>query len=117
MTVEVDDFGINDIIIRMTPDFDNEDRWSGYIDMQIITDNKHTIQKNDFINLMQVASLICSSLPVMEINEDFRNTLCDYVESMVEQDKKDEKKELIKESVNNTTGNIIRVNFKRKEKP
>ena len=117
MTVEVDDFGVNDFIIRMKPEFTEDNRWSGYIDMEVITDNKHTMAKNDYINLMQVTSLICSSLPVMEMNEEFRDTLCNYVESMIEEDMEKEKKDIIKKSIDNTTGNVINVNFKREENP
>ena len=81
MTIEVEDFDVNDIIIRMKPNFTDEGRWDGFIDMDIITDNKKTTEPSDFIQLMQVASLICSALPVMEIDEEFRNTLCDYASS------------------------------------
>tara|TARA_R100001369_G_scaffold27042_1_gene48822 strand:- start:162 stop:515 length:354 start_codon:yes stop_codon:yes gene_type:complete len=117
MTIDVEDFGINDIIIRMKPNFNEESRWNGYIDMDVITDNKNTMVKADYINLMQVSSLICSALPVMEMNEEFRNTLCDYVESMLEEDEINQKKETVKESLTNTVGNIINVNFKREEMP
>jgi len=99
----------------MKPNFSNEGKWDGNIDLDIITDNKHTILKQDYLQLMQVASLVCSSLPMMEIDEEFRNTLCEYVESMIEQDKIEEKKEIIKDSVANTTGNIIKVNFSKGE--
>ena len=111
MTIDVEDFGVNDIIIRMKPNFNEESRWNGYIDMDVITDNKNTMVKADYINLMQVSSLICSALPVMEMNEEFRNTLCDYASSMIEEDDKKYKEEQIKESVASTTGNVIKVNF------
>ena len=55
MTVVVDNFDPNDIIIRMKPNF-KDNKWNGYIDMEIITDNEHTMSKQDFIGLMQVAS-------------------------------------------------------------
>lgn len=115
MTVQVDNFGVNDIILRMKPNFSEEGRWNGFIDMDIITDNENTIVKDDYLQLMQVASLVCSSLPVMEIDEEFRNILCDYVESMVEMEDIEDKKNKVKESVSNTTGNIINVNFKRSD--
>jgi len=99
----------------MKPNFSNEGKWDGNIDLDIITDNKHTILKQDYLQLMQVASLVCSSLPMMEIDEEFRNTLCEYVESMIEEDKIEEKKNIIKDSVANTTGNIIKVNFSKGE--
>ena len=115
MTVQVDDFGVNDIILRMKPNFSEEGSCNGFIDMDIITDNENTIVKDDYLQLMQVASLVCSSLPVMEIDEEFRNILCDYVENMIEMDDIEDKKNKVKESVSNTTGNIINVNFKRSE--
>jgi hypothetical protein len=113
MTIQVDNFDVNDIILRMKPNFSDKGKWNGYIDMEIITDNKHTMHKDDYIQLMQVASLVCSSLPVMEINEEFRDILCDYVESMIEHDDKVEKNDIIKKSIANATGNIIKVNFER----
>ena len=51
----------------------------------------------------------------MEIDEEFRNILCDYVENMIEMDDIEDKKNKVKESVSNTTGNIINVNFKRSD--
>ena len=112
MTIQVDDFDVNDIIIRMKPNF-TDSRWNGYIDMDIITDNKRTMSKEDFIGLMQVASLVCSSLPLMELNQDFREMLCDYVENVIEHEKLLKKKNIVKESVDNSTGNVIKVNFER----
>ena len=53
----------------------------------------------------------------MEMNEEFRDTLCNYVESMIEEDMEKEKKDIIKKSIDNTTGNVINVNFKREENP
>jgi len=115
MTIHVDSFNVNDIIIRMKPNFSNEGKWDGNIDLDIITDNKHTMVRDDYLQLMQVASLVCSSLPVMEMNEEFRDILCDYVESMIEVDNKKEKDEKVKESIANSVGNIIKVNFKRSD--
>ena len=112
MTIQVDDFDVNDVVIRMKPNF-TDSRWNGYIDMEIITDNKRTMDNTDFINLMQVASLVCSSLPLMELNEDFREMLCDYAENVIEQEEMLKKKDIVKESVANTIGNIIKVNFER----
>ena len=43
MTIQVDNFDANDIILRMKPNFSDKNRWNGYIDMEIITDNKHPI--------------------------------------------------------------------------
>ncbi len=115
MTIQVDNFDVNDIILRMKPNFSDKNRWNGFIDMEIITDNKHTMVRDDYLQLMQVASLVCSSLPVMEMNEEFRDILCDYVESMIEVDNKKEKDEKVKESIANSVGNIIKVNFKRSD--
>lgn len=112
MTIGVNSFDINDIIIRMKPCFHDDGRWDGFIDMEIISDNKHTMVKPDYVQLMQVASLICSSLPVMEINEEFRNILCDYVEGSIKIDEQIEKEKTVKQAVSNATGNIIKVNFK-----
>jgi len=114
MTVVVDNFDPNDIIIRMKPNF-TDSKWNGYIDMEIITDNERTMSKEDFIGLMQVASLVCSSLPLMELNEDFREMLCAYAENVIEQEELLKKKEIVKESIANTEGNIIKVNFERSQ--
>lgn len=114
MTVVVDNFDPNDIIIRMKPNF-TDSKWNGYIDMEIITDNERTMSKEDFIGLMQVASLVCSSLPLMELNEDFREMLCAYAENVIEQEELLKKKEIVKESIANAEGNIIKVNFERSQ--
>jgi len=110
MTVVVDNFDPNDIIIRMKPNF-KDNKWNGYIDMEIITDNEHTMSKQDFISLMQVASLVCSSLPLMELDEEFREMLCNYAENVIEEKERLKKKDIIKESVANSDGSIINVNF------
>jgi|TARA_R100000908_G_C3647655_1_gene80903 hypothetical protein len=114
MTIKVDEFDPNDIIIRMKPNFTQE-RWNGYIDMEIITDNKHTMNREDYIGLMQVASLVASSLPLMELNEYFREMLCNYADGVIKEKEMLDKKNVIKESITNSNGNIIKVNFKRSE--
>ena len=47
----------------------------------------------------------------MEINEDFREMLCDYAESVIEEKELLKKKDIIKESVASSDGTIIKVNF------
>jgi len=111
MTIKVEHFGVNDFILRMKPCFNQQGDWDGYIDMEIITDNENTMKKSDYIQLMQCSSLVASSLPLMEINEDFREMLCDYAESVIEEKELLKKKDIIKESVANSDGTIIKVNF------
>ena len=113
MTIQVDDFDVNDFIIRMKPNFDTGGAWNGFIDLDIITDNKRTMAQKDYLKIMQVASLVCSSLPLMELDENFRDTLCNYVEDMIKEEDRQDRKDVVKESVSNATGNIIKVNFSK----
>jgi hypothetical protein len=65
-------FNDEDFIIRITPSLDEEGYWDGDITVGIVTTTDNSLDNEDFMAMMKLATLVCSSIPVMEDNEVVR---------------------------------------------
>ena len=103
-----------DFIIRIRPYIDREGSWNGDIDVAIITQPENNLQDEDYFQVMHFCKMIASSIPVMELNEDFRELVHDYVVEKV--DNNTEIKVEDKPKVLSEDGNVVEIDFKTKTK-
>ena len=101
------EFDKNDFIVRMTPLLSKDGKWTGELYMGTVTTEDNDLDDEDYANLLQVSSLVAASVPVMEEDIDVRNTLYNYVESVLAVDEEKETP-LFEEE-----GNVIKINFSR----
>jgi|TARA_A100001515_G_C4578532_1_gene212238 hypothetical protein len=104
------DLDKNDYTVRIKPMLDIKGRWTGQIDMSIVTQPGNDLSDDDYYSLMHFVKMICSSVPVMESNDDIRGIIQDYVISSEEKTKKTLTK---KSTSNKVDDNIIYVNFSK----
>jgi hypothetical protein len=103
-----------DFIIRIRPYMDREGSWNGDIDVAIITQPENNLQDEDYFQVMHFCKMIASSIPVMELNEDFRELVHDYVVEKVDNDTEVEVED--KPKVLSEDGNVVEIDFKTKTK-
>ena len=97
-------FDPNDFIIRLSPDVDQDDRWTGDISVSMATTDYNALDNDDFTHLNMLCDMLICAIPLMESDAGFRNKLF----SMVSKTFEDKIPEPTIDSVN---GNVVKVNF------
>jgi len=101
------DFEPNDFVIRVTPVLDEHDRWTGDMKVGYLTLDENYLSKEDYQHVDLLTNLMLASVPLMEEDIKFRNTLYKYHENMLRiQDKP---------KVSHTEDNVIHLDFGNKE--
>jgi hypothetical protein len=100
-----------DFTIRIRPMLDNNDIWTGEIDVVIITSPQNNLDDDDYYQVMHICKMISSVIPLMEKDVKLRNTVNDYVVNKLDNDYKDVITNTSK--VEKIEDNIIRINFKK----
>ena len=103
-----------DFMLRIRPTVDNDGSWNGEIDVAIISQPDNTLSDEDYFQVMHFCKMIASTIPVMEMYEDFRDIVHKFVEERVDRhyDVELENKPTITEE----EGNVVRINFDSKTK-
>ena len=94
------DFDPNDFVIRISPVVDEEDNWTGELNVGYITMDDNFLKEDDYMHIDVVTNMALSAIPLMEDDLKFRNQLYKYTTSMLEQQKKKEKPEVVKDDSN-----------------
>tara|TARA_R100001086_G_scaffold138046_1_gene72193 strand:+ start:218 stop:559 length:342 start_codon:yes stop_codon:yes gene_type:complete len=101
------DFEPNDFVIRVTPVLDEHDRWTGDMKVGYLTLDENYLSKEDYQHVDLLTNLMLASVPLMEEDIKFRNTLYKYHENMLRiQDKP---------KVSHTEDNVVHLDFGNKE--
>lgn len=104
-------FNDEDFIIRITPSLDEEGYWDGDITVGIVTTTDNSLDNEDFMAMMKLATLVCSSIPVMEENEVVRKAIQEFAKEY-EKDIEDlEPGFLDTPDTIERDGNVVTVNF------
>ena len=101
------DFEPNDFVIRVTPVLDEHDRWTGDMKVGYLTLDENYLSKEDYEHVDLLTNLMLASVPLMEEDIKFRNTLYKFHENMLRiQDKP---------KVSHTEDNVVHLDFGNKE--
>ena len=101
-----------DFVLRIRPETDEDGEWTGEIDMAIITQPDNNLGDEDYSQIMHFCKMLASTVPVMELNEDFREMVHRYVMTMkdIEYDVDlEDGPKIIGEK-----GNVIKIDFNTK---
>ena len=101
------DFEPNDFVIRVTPVLDEHDRWTGDMKVGYLTLDENYLSKEDYQHVDLLTNLMLASVPLMEEDIKFRNTLYKYHENMLRIQEKPK--------VSHTEDNVIHLDFGNKE--
>ena len=101
------DFEPNDFVIRVTPVLDEDERWTGDMKVGYLTLDENYLSKEDYQHVDLLTNLMLASVPLMEEDIKFRNTLYKFHENMLRiQDKP---------KVSHTEDNVVHLDFGNKE--
>ena len=99
----------DDFVIRVRPMTD-QNEWSGYIDISIITSSENSLSDDSYMQLMHLCKMICATAPIMEQDSDLGEFVSDWVTSNIDNKEFsfEEEKEV---EITHEDGNVIRLNF------
>jgi len=101
------DFEPNDFVIRVTPVLDEDDIWTGDMKVGYLTLDENYLREEDYQHVDLLTNLMLASIPLMEEDIKFRNTLYKFHEKMLKlQDKP---------KVSHTEDNVVHLDFGNKE--
>tara|TARA_R100000900_G_scaffold137518_1_gene115957 strand:+ start:3477 stop:3836 length:360 start_codon:yes stop_codon:yes gene_type:complete len=101
-----------DFIVRVRPTQDSDGIWNGEIDVAIITQPDNPLGDEDYFQVMHFCKMLASTIPVMEVNEDFRDLVHNYVMETVDKHYEVELED--KPKVVETDGNVVTIDFSSK---
>ena len=107
----------DDFLIRVRPFRDSMGKWTGDIDLSIVTLPDNDLDDEDYSQLVHMCTMVASTIPLMETDEALRNMIHEYVEQTLDMDyedvvEEDENKELVLE----TEGNVLTIDFSSRTK-
>lgn len=105
----------DDFIIRVRPFRDEDGSWSGEIDLAVITMPDNDFEDEDYSQLIHFCTMMASTVPIMENNEEIRNLVHDFVMNGFDTQYHDVVEESQKAEVEHD-GNIIKINFNTRTK-
>ena len=81
----------NDFLIRIRPQSDETNEWTGEIDVAIITNDDKNMSDDDYYQILNQTKMVACTIPLMETHEDIRDTVHNFVmdyeeDNMTEQD-------------------------------
>ena len=108
--IEEDDF-----VIRIRPFANDAGKWSGEVDISIMSFADNELDDEDYDNVMHFCKMMCAAVPIMEEAKEFRDIIHEYVLNVVDNDMEIDV-ELEEESGVEKTyeDNIVHLNFNTK---
>lgn len=110
------DFQSNDFIIRIRPEVE-EGAWTGDVNITILNSSNVNLTEESYGDMMHFCKMLCSTIPMMEEDEDFRNFVSDYVSENIDGQHLGNLVEDIQPcTFTSENDNVIRLNFGTKTK-
>ena len=79
MTIDDEDF-----IIRIRPSIEEGGEWTGEIDISIISQPDNPLNDEGYGQVMHFCKMMCATVPIMETDEQLRDTVHSYVLEVVD---------------------------------
>lgn len=72
------DFTPNDFVIRISPVLDENDSWTGELNVGYLTMDENYMKEDDYVHVDIVTNMALSAIPLMEEDLEFRSKLYQY---------------------------------------
>lgn len=72
------DFTPNDFVIRISPIMDDDDIWTGELNVGYLTMDENYMKEDDYVHVDIVTNMALSAIPLMEEDLEFRSKLYQY---------------------------------------
>jgi hypothetical protein len=101
-------FSEEDFIIRVRPQRDRKGKFDGEASFSVISSSSSDLPYNLYKDIEYVVRCMLSTVPLMELDEDFRKFVFDYVDTRFEYEFEDGKPD---SAVKDVDGNVITIDF------
>ena len=101
------DFKPNDFVIRISPVLDQDDEWTGELNVGYMAMDENYMNDLDYQHLDMVTNMAISTLPLSEEDMEFRNKLYEYTVNALSAEQ-DGKSKVTTEKVDD---NVVKLNF------
>lgn len=82
---EQDDTLINiepeEYLIKLKPMLNKNKKWTGEVRISVVVSEDNNLDDSDYYNMLYLANLVSATANVMEIDENFRYRLMNYVDN------------------------------------
>ena len=104
-----------DFVIRIRPsEVDGE--WTGEVDISIISQANNPLNDEGYTQVMHFCKMMCASIPLMEMDENLRNLVHNYVMEVVDRDDDDVVEDDEGVIITKEDGNVVHLSFGSKTK-
>lgn len=104
-----------DFVIRIRPtEIDGE--WTGEVDISIISQAGNPLNDEGYTQVMHFCKMMCASIPLMEMDENLRNLVHNYVMEVVDRDDDDVVEDDEGVIITKEDGNVVHLSFGSKTK-
>jgi len=104
-----------DFVIRIRPsEVDGE--WTGEVDISIISQAGNPLNDEGYTQVMHFFKMMCASIPLMEMDENLRNLVHNYVMEVVDRDDDDVVEDDEGVIITKEDGNVVHLSFGSKTK-
>lgn len=103
------DFKPNDFVIRISPILDDEDTWTGELNVGYLTMDENYMSEDDYSHIDIVTNMALSAIPLMEEDLQFRTKLYQYTLKALESSPEEHVKTVTTEHEDDS--NIIKLRF------
>ena len=104
-----------DFVIRIRPtEIDGE--WTGEVDISIISQANNPLNDEGYTQVMHFCKMMCASIPLMEMDENLRNLVHNYVMEVVDKDDDDVVEDDEGVIITKEDGNVVHLSFGSKTK-
>jgi len=100
----------DDFIVRVRPMRDENGSWTGEIDLSVVTLPDNDFDDEDYSQLIHFCTMMASTVPIMEDNEEIRDLVHNYVMESFDNEHEPVVKDKQSAEVE-YDGNIIKINF------
>ena len=97
-----------DFVIRIRPMLEDENSWTGQVDITIVTFPENPLDDDDYNQLIHFSKMVCSSVPIMEEVEQIREMFNEYALLKEEEEVDIEDQNDVKKTYD---GNVIHIKF------
>ena len=103
------DFTPNDFVIRISPVMDEDDSWTGELNVGYLTMDENYMKEEDYAHVDIVTNMALSAIPLMEEDLQFRTKLYQYTLKALESTPEEHVKTVTSEHEDDS--NIIKLRF------
>tara|TARA_R100000234_G_C4972063_1_gene166676 strand:- start:103 stop:447 length:345 start_codon:yes stop_codon:yes gene_type:complete len=104
-----------DFVIRIRPsEVDGE--WTGEVDISIISQAGNPLNDEGYTQVMHFCKMMCASIPLMEMDENLRTLVHNYVMEVVDRDDDDVVEDDEGVIITKEDGNVVHLSFGSKTK-